>query len=145
MVKPDGVQRGLVGEVISRFERKGFKLCGVKMAAPTRAQAEAHYEEHKGKPFFPRPCRFLTGGPVVAMVWEGLGVVTVSRKMIGPTNPEDAAPGTIRGDFAAHFRRNIVHGSDSPEAAAREIGQWFSTEEVVSWGASASNWYVVMA
>eukprot|EP00465_Bigelowiella_longifila_P014482 CAMPEP_0185277282 /NCGR_PEP_ID=MMETSP1359-20130426/58249_1 /TAXON_ID=552665 /ORGANISM="Bigelowiella longifila, Strain CCMP242" /LENGTH=150 /DNA_ID=CAMNT_0027871337 /DNA_START=83 /DNA_END=535 /DNA_ORIENTATION=+ len=110
------------------------------MVNPTRARAETHYEEHKDKPFFPRPCRFLTGGPVVAMVWEGLDVIPVSRKMIGSTSPADATPGTIRGDFAAHFRRNIVHGSDSKEAAAKEIDLWFSAEETIDWEANASNW-----
>ncbi len=140
LVKPDGVQRGLIGEIMARFEKRGFKLQGLKMVNPTRQIAESHYAEHKDKAFFSRPCRFLCGGPVVAMVWEGQDIVKVSRKMIGPTNPADCDPGTIRGDYGAHFRRNLIHGSDSSETAAREIKLWFAEEELVDWDSSISNW-----
>lgn len=140
LVKPDGVQRGLVGDIVSRFEKRGFKLSGLKMLNPTRALAEAHYAEHKDKSFFPRPCRFLCSGPVVAMVWEGQDIVQISRAMVGPTNPADCAPGTIRGDFGAHFRRNLVHGSDAPDTAEREIKLWFDESEIVDWDAALANW-----
>ena len=125
MVKPDGVQRGLVGEVIGRFERKGFKLVGAKFMQVSRELAEQHYAEHKEKPFFGSLIQFITSGPVMAMVWEGPNVIAIARKMMGATKPENAEPGSIRGDFAAVTSNNIVHGSDSPESAAREIGLWF--------------------
>ncbi len=129
-LKPDCVQRNLCGEVLGRFERKGFKMRALKLVLPSRELAEAHYAEHRDKSFFPRACRFLCSGPVVATVWEGLDVIAVTRKQIGATNPVDSAVGTIRGDFASHFRRNLVHGSDSVESAEREIALWFRDEEV---------------
>ena len=125
MVKPDGVQRRLVGEIIRRFEDKGFTLGGLKLLTPTRAMAEAHYAVHRGKPFFESVVGFISSGPVVAMIWEGENVVTLSRKLMGATKPEDAAPGTIRGDFANTIEQNLIHGSDSPENAAQEIKIWF--------------------
>lgn len=141
-IKPDGVQRGLVGEIIARFERKGFKLCALKMMKPTRGLAEAHYAEHAQRPFFQRACRFMCSGPVVAMVWEGLNVIGTSRKMIGPTDPHACQAGTIRGDLGNHFRRNLIHGSDSVESAGAEIKLWFGEEEVgvCDWDQSAANW-----
>ena len=119
MVKPDGVQRRLVGEIIRRLEDKGFALTALKMLTPTREIAEAHYAVHRGKPFFEGVVGFISSGPVVAMVWEGPAVVALSRKLL------DAAPGTIRGDFANTIEQNLIHGSDSPENAETEIDIWF--------------------
>lgn len=125
MVKPDGVQRKLVGEIIRRFEAKCFTLKELKMLTPTRAMAEAHYAAHKGKPFFENVVSFIASGPVVAMVWEGEDIVALSRKLMGATKPADSVPGTIRGDFANSIEQNLIHGSDSPESAREEIGIWF--------------------
>jgi nucleoside-diphosphate kinase len=125
MIKPDGVQRGLVGEIIHRFEAKGFKLIELKMVTPSRETAEAHYGVHRGKPFFESVVTFICSGPVVAMVWEGADAVALSRKLMGATKPEDAAPGTIRGDYANTIEQNLIHGSDSPETAEQEIKIWF--------------------
>ncbi|HLO02223.1 MAG TPA: nucleoside-diphosphate kinase [Symbiobacteriaceae bacterium] len=125
MVKPDGVQRGLVGEVISRFERRGLKLVGAKFMTVSRELAEAHYESLKDRPFFPGLIEFITAGPVMAMVWEGPNAITTIRKTMGATNPANAEPGTIRADLSCDVSNNIVHGSDGPETAAREIGLWF--------------------
>ncbi len=125
MVKPDGVKRGLVGEVIRRIEQKGFTLVGMKFMQIPRETAERHYGEHEGKPFFEGLVSFITGGPVVAMVVEGENVIAEWRKMMGATNPEDAAPGTIRGDFATTIDENVAHGSDAPATAEREIGIFF--------------------
>ena len=125
MVKPDGVQRRLVGEIIRRFEAKGFTLAALEMVKPTREQAEAHYGVHRGKPFFEGVVNFISSGPVVAMIWEGEDVVTLARKMMGATKPADSVPGTIRGDFANSIEQNLIHGSDSPENAETEIGIWF--------------------
>lgn len=119
--------------MLSRFEQRGFKIVGLKMVQPSRKLAECHYEEHRGKPFFERACVFLCSGPVVATVVEGRGVIAAARKMIGSTDPMDAVPGTIRFDFGAHWRRNLIHGSDSPESAAREIALWFQPEEILAW------------
>ena len=132
-IKPDGVQRGLVAEIIRRFETKGFKLVGLKMMVVDRATAEQHYGEHKGKGFFNGLVDFITSGPVVAMVWEGNNVVASVRKMMGATNPANAEVGTIRGDFCVDIGRNIVHGSDSVESATREIGIFFKSEEIQNW------------
>ena len=140
VVKPDGVQRALVGDIVGRFERRGFKLGGLKLLNPSRALAEAHYVEHSERPFFSRACRFLCSGPAVAMVWEGLDVVATSRRMIGTTQPSESAPGTIRGDLGQHFRRNVVHGSDSVESADREVALWFDDDELVSWNQDLANW-----
>jgi nucleoside-diphosphate kinase len=125
MIKPDGVERKLVGEIIGRFEQKGFKLVNLRQLTPTREMAEAHYEVHRGKPFFNSVVDFISSGPVVAMVWEGDNVVELSRKLMGATKPVDAAPGTIRGDYANTIEQNLIHGSDSPENAETEIGLWF--------------------
>jgi nucleoside-diphosphate kinase len=131
MVKPNGVARGLVGEVIGRFERRGFTLHGLKALQIDRALAERHYAEHVGKPFFESLVAFITSGPVVAMVWEGREAIRVARAMMGVTDSADAAPGTIRGDFSLSKEENVVHGSDGPESAAREIGLFFRDAELV--------------
>lgn len=132
MVKPDGVQKGLVGEIISRFEKKGLKMVALKIMKITPELAEKHYGEHKGKPFFADLVNFITSGPVAAMVLEGENVIPTVRTMMGATNPQDAAPGTVRGDFALTIDENIIHGSDSPESAMREIGLFFKEEEIVA-------------
>ena len=139
-VKPDGVQRGLVGEIIHRYEAKGFTLVGLKLIMVSRDLAEQHYGEHKDKPFFPGLVDFITSGPVVAMVWQGKDVVTAARKMIGATNPLSSEPGTIRGDYGIDIGRNIIHGSDAPETAEREINLWFKPEELASWDATLATW-----
>lgn len=128
MVKPDGVKRGLIGEIITRFEHKGYTLNRLEMLTPSVEVAESHYAEHKDKPFFGELVAFLTSGPVVAMEWEGENIVAVSRLMIGKTNPLDAQPGTIRGDLASTMSQNVIHGSDSVESAERELSLWFATE-----------------
>ncbi|MCY3538865.1 MAG: nucleoside-diphosphate kinase [Acidimicrobiia bacterium] len=125
MVKPDGVRRGLVGEVISRFERKGLELRRLEMRVPDPSIAAVHYQEHEGKPFYQSLLDFITSGPVVAMRWSGESAVAVARTLIGATNPVEAPPGTIRGDFGLEVQKNLVHGSDSPTSAARELAIWF--------------------
>jgi nucleoside-diphosphate kinase len=139
-IKPDGVQRGLVGEIIQRFESKGFKLVGLKQLQVSRALAEEHYGEHKERPFFSGLVDFITSSPVVAMVWEGKDVVASARKMIGATNPLDSNPGTIRGDFGIDIGRNIIHGSDAVETAQREIALWFSDSEIATWEPTIATW-----
>lgn len=140
MIKPDGVQRNLIGEIVSRFEQKGFTLVGGKLMSVSRELAEQHYAEHKERPFFGELVDFITSGPVFAMVWQGNNVITTARNMMGKTNPVDAAPGTIRGDFAVSVGMNIIHGSDSPESAEREIGLWFGQDEVVSFEKTIQRW-----
>ena len=125
MIKPDGVRRQLVGEIIRRFEAKGFTLTALQMVTPTREQAEAHYEVHRGKPFFEGVVDFIVSGPVVAMIWEGNDIVALARKLMGATKPSDSLPGTIRGDYANTTEQNLIHGSDSVENAQTEIGIWF--------------------
>ena len=139
-IKPDGVQRALVGEIIHRFESKGFTLVGLKFMKVSRELAEQHYGVHREKPFFNGLVEFITSGPVVAMVWEGDGVVAAARKMIGATNPLSAEPGTIRGDFGVNIGRNIIHGSDAPETAQQEVSLWFKEEELASWEPSLTSW-----
>ncbi len=140
MVKPDGVQRNAVGEVIARFERRGIKIVGLKMMRIPQATAEKHYAEHKEKPFFKDLVDFITSGPVVAMVLEGENVISMVRGMMGATNPKDSAPGTIRGDFGITIDKNVIHGSDSPESAAREIGIFFKPEELVEYNKCGQEW-----
>ncbi|CAG7860394.1 unnamed protein product [Brassica rapa] len=140
MVKPDGIQRGLVGEIISRFEKKGFKLIGLKMFQCPRELAEEHYKDLSSKSFFPSLIEYITSGPVVCMAWEGIGVVASARKMIGKTDPLQAEPGTIRGDLAVQTGRNIVHGSDSPENGKREIALWFKEGELCEWDSVLAKW-----
>lgn len=130
MVKPDGVQRGLVGEVISRIEKRGLKIVALKMNVISEDTAKEHYAEHAAKPFFSGLVEFITSGPSVSMVVEGKDAIRVMRAINGATNPVDAAPGTIRGDFALDVGRNVVHASDSPDAAAREIAIHFKDSEI---------------
>ena len=125
VIKPDGVQRGLVGKIIDRFEKKGFKLVALKLMTPTKELLENHYEDLKPKPFFPGLIKYMMMGPVVCMVLEGDGVVATGRKMLGATKPSDSVPGSIRGDLCVDVGRNIIHGSDSVEAAQKEIALWF--------------------
>ncbi|KAM6965858.1 nucleoside diphosphate kinase, mitochondrial [Tautogolabrus adspersus] len=132
-VKPDGVQRRLVGQIIQRFEQRGFKLVGLKMLKVPEDLLTQHYCELRMKPFFPRLLQYMSSGPVVAMVWEGHKVVQASRVMVGHTNPAEAQAGTIRGDFSFHVSRNVVHASDSLEGAQREIQLWFKGKELVNW------------
>lgn len=140
-IKPDGVQRGLIGDIVSRFEKRGLKLVGMKFMQVTKELAETHYGEHKGKPFFDGLVGFITSGPVVAMVWEGKDAIALARNTIGATNPSAAAPGTIRGDFAIEIGRNIVHGSDGPDSAKREIGIFFGENELAGdWTRTVQCW-----
>eukprot|EP01083_Nonionella_stella_P037502 102248_1 len=139
MIKPDGVQRNLVGEIIKRFEAKGYKLVAMKLTAPGREHLEAHYADLKEKKFFPGLIDYMTSGPVVAMVWEGANAVLEGRKMLGATMPSESAMGTIRGDFCIEVGRNICHGSDSVESAKHEIGMWFP-EGVCEYNACSGSW-----
>ena len=130
MIKPDGVQRGLVGEIIRRFERKGIKIVALKMLSVSRELAEKHYGVHRGKPFFEPTVSYITSSPVVAMVLEGYNVIETVRKMTGATNPMNADIGTIRGDYGVFIGRNIVHASDGPDTAEFEINLWFTPNEI---------------
>lgn len=141
-IKPDGVQRGLVGEIIGRFEAKGFTLVALKLVIASQELAERHYDIHKERPFFKDLVSFITSGPLVAMVWEGDGVVASARRIIGATNPLTAEPGTIRGDFAVSIGRNIIHGSDAIETAQREISLWFTDTELANWELTMKPWLV---
>jgi nucleoside-diphosphate kinase len=139
-IKPDGVQRGLVGEIIRRFETKGFTLVGLKFLKVSKELAQQHYGVHRQRPFFGSLVEFITSSPVVAMVWEGDGVVASARKIIGATNPLTSEPGTIRGDFGINIGRNLIHGSDAPETAKQEIALWFKDEELVNWQPHITPW-----
>jgi len=139
-IKPDGVQRGLVGEIICRFETKGFTLIGLKFLKVSRELAEQHYDVHKERPFFAGLVEFIISAPVVAMVWEGDGVIAAARKIIGATNPLTAEPGTIRGDLGINIGRNLIHGSDAQETAQQEIALWFKDEELVNWQPHLTPW-----
>ncbi|KCV69845.1 nucleoside diphosphate kinase B [Fonticula alba] len=139
MVKPDGVQRGLVGEIVKRFEQKGFKLAALRLMTPTEEHLKQHYKDLAEKPFFPGLIKYMTSGPVVGMVWVGKGAVTTGRKMLGATNPADSAPGTIRGDFCIEVGMNICHGSDTVENAEAEIALWFP-EGVATYEKSEDAW-----
>ncbi|MBO9128243.1 nucleoside-diphosphate kinase [Bacillus sp. 165] len=140
MVKPDGVQRNLIGEIVSRFEKKGFQLVGAKLMSVSRETAEKHYAEHKERPFFGELVDFITSSPVFAMVWQGEDVIATARQMMGKTNPKEAAPATIRGDFGVTVGKNIIHGSDSPESAEREISIFFKEEEMVEYTKLTNEW-----
>ena len=140
LVKPDGVQRGLAGAVLGRFEQRGLKLIGLKMLQVDEALADRHYAEHVGKPFFAGLCDFITSSPLVAAVFEGEGAVQAVRNTMGATNPADAAPGTIRADFAVDLGRNVVHGSDSPESGERETALFFEPSELVGWTRDSERW-----
>jgi len=133
MIKPDGVQRGLVGEILSRFENKGFKIVAAKFGVLAESIVDKHYEEHLAKPFYPGMKAYITSGPVFRFVLEGDNVVATVRKMNGATNPTEANPGTIRGDYALSIGKNVIHAADSPESAAREIGIHFTQAELVSY------------
>jgi len=131
MVKPDGVERRLAGEIIRRFETRGLRLVGLKLLKPSTELAEAHYAVHKERPFYAGLVSFVTSGPVVAMVWEGTDAIKLGRNMIGALKPLEALPGTIRGDFTTEVQTNLVHGSDAPETAATEIALWFKDGELI--------------
>ncbi len=139
-IKPDAVQRGLIGQIIERFERKGFKIIALKMMQSTRELAEKHYEEHKGRDYFERLVEFIVSGPIVAMVIEGDNAVAVARRMMGSTKPQEAEVGTIRFDLAQVKEMNIIHGSDSANNAKREIGVFFSEAELIDWEHNAERW-----
>merc|ERR1719263_1721510 len=139
MIKPDGVQRGLVGTIIARFEAKGYKLAAMKMAQPGRAHMEKHYEDLKSKKFFPGLIEYMTSGPVICMVWQGMDAVATGRKMLGATKPTDSEPGTIRGDLCIDVGRNICHGSDAVESAENEIALWFP-EGTCEWTSCEQAW-----
>jgi nucleoside-diphosphate kinase len=140
MVKPDGVQRNLVGEIVQRFEKKGYQLVGAKLMNISKDLAEQHYGEHKERPFFGELVSFITSGPVFAMVWQGDNVIKVARDMMGKTNPVDATAGTIRGDYAVSVGMNIIHGSDSPESAEREMDLFFNKNELVEYSRDINKW-----
>ncbi|EAW14757.1 nucleoside-diphosphate kinase [Aspergillus clavatus NRRL 1] len=139
-IKPDGVQRGLVGPIISRFENRGFKLVAMKLVSPPKSQLEQHYQDLSDKPFFAGLVSYMLSGPICAMVWEGRDAVKTGRTILGATNPLASAPGTIRGDYAIDVGRNVCHGSDSVENAKKEIALWFKPEELISWKSAAFDW-----
>ena len=140
LLKPDAVQRGLCGEIIGRLERTGLKIVGMKLMQVSDELANRHYGEHVGKPFFDGLVGFITSGPIVAMAFEGNNAVSIVRKTMGATNPADSPPGSIRGDFGVDIGRNLVHGSDSPESAARELSLFFSEDELLSYGRATDSW-----
>ncbi len=142
LIKPDGVQRGLIGQVVDRLERRGLKLVGMKLMQVDQELAHRHYGEHVDRPFFPGLVNFITSGPVVAMAWEANNAVEIVRNTMGPTNPANAAPGTIRGDLGVDIGRNLIHGSDSPESATRELSLFFNGDEILSYSRSNDNWIV---
>lgn len=139
-IKPDGVQRALIGEIVKRFENRGLILAAAKFMNVPRELAEKHYAEHVGKPFYNGLVNYITSGPVFAMVWEGEEAIRAVRQTVGATRPIDAAPGTIRHDLAAKMDRNLIHASDSPESAQREIDTWFRPDELVEWTSIAHPW-----
>ncbi|HWQ41913.1 MAG TPA: nucleoside-diphosphate kinase [Desulfosporosinus sp.] len=140
MLKPDAVQRGLAGEIIARFEKKGFKLVGMKLIQVDRTLAEEHYAEHQGKGFFEPTVAYIMSSPVIALVWEGKNVVALARELMGATNPANANPGSIRGMYAMDISRNVVHGSDSVTSAEREISLYFKPEELVDYRKASDEW-----
>ncbi|MCZ7542491.1 MAG: nucleoside-diphosphate kinase [Anaerolineae bacterium] len=140
IIKPDGVQRGLIGEIIARFERSGLRLAAMKFMQITPALAARHYAVHEGKRFYEGLIQYITSAPVVVMAWEGLNAIQLARKLMGKTNPLDADAGSIRGDFGVSIGRNLVHGSDGPETAAFELGLFFAPEEFVTWERCTDAW-----
>ena len=140
LIKPDGVQRGLIGEIISRFERRGLKLTAMKFMQMSRELAKAHYAVHQGRPFYEALVSYITSGPIVAMVWEGKDAIAAARATMGATNPVAAPPGTIRGDFGMEIGRNLVHGSDSIENGIKEVSLFFPEPERVSWQRVTDSW-----
>jgi len=142
MIKPDGVQRGFIGNILNRFEQKGIKIVAMKMVKVPRDLAEKHYGIHRGKPFFEPTVEYIISSPVVAMVLEGENVINIARMMMGKTNPSEAAPGTIRGDFGQFIGRNIVHGSDGADTASFEINLWFTKEEIAEYSRIDEEWLI---
>ena len=140
IVKPDGVQRGLVGPILARLEARGLKLVGLKLVQVSEELAERHYAEHEGKPFYPGLIRYITSAPVVVSCIEGTNAVQVVRNTVGATNPANAAPGTIRADWALDIGRNLIHASDAPETAREEVALWFQPGELVSWDRQTDRW-----
>lgn len=140
MIKPDGVQRNLIGPIVSRLENKGFKIVGAKLMQVSEDLAKTHYQEHEERPFFGELVDFITSGPVFAMVLEGENVISTARLIVGSTNPQEAAPGTIRGDFGLTVGKNIIHGSDSPESAEREINLFFDEAEILNYDLINKEW-----
>jgi nucleoside-diphosphate kinase len=140
IIKPDAVQRGLIGEVTSRLERRGLKLAGMKFMSISQELAHRHYGIHEGKPFFESLIRYITSAPVVVMVWQGPGAIAVVRRTMGATNPQEATPGTLRADYGLDIERNLIHGSDGPETAETEINLYFSPDELVDWERSTDPW-----
>ena len=140
IIKPDGVQRGLIGEIIGRLERRGLRLAAMKFLAVEQSLAEQHYAVHKGKPFYEPLIKYITSAPVVVMAWEGSKAIEAVRQTVGATNPTNAAPGTIRGDYALDIGRNLIHASDGAETAAFELGLWFKPEEIVDWARDGERW-----
>ncbi|KAL8690479.1 MAG: hypothetical protein Q9224_004397 [Gallowayella concinna] len=139
-IKPDGVQRGLVGDIISKFEKRGYKLAAIKMVTPSKEHLEEHYKDLSEKPFFKGLVTYMLSGPIVAMVWEGRDAVKTGRTLLGATNPLQSAPGTIRGDYAIDVGRNVCHGSDSVETAKNEIDLWFGKGEVIEYKNAQFDW-----
>ena len=142
LLKPDAVQRGLVGTIISKLESRGLKIVAMKMLRMDEDHAGRHYDAHVGKPFFPGLVGFITSGPLVAIVWEGTNAVELTRNTMGATSPLNSSPGTIRGDYATDIGRNLVHGSDSVETATREIGLFFLPEELVDYNRNIDQWII---
>lgn len=140
LVKPDGVQRGLIGEITARLERRGLRLVAARFQRVDRALAERHYAVHRGKPFYPGLVDYITSAPVMAMVWEGPQAILAVRQTMGATRPTDAAPGTVRHDFGLEIGRNLTHASDGPETAEQEVALWFRPEEIVSWDRDLDRW-----
>ena len=140
LIKPDGVQRGLVGVIIGRIERRGLRLIGIKMLQVSRSLAEKHYAVHKGKPFYDGLIDYIIASPVVAMTWQGSKAVEVVRQVLGSTNPTQASPGTIRADFAVDTGRNLTHGSDSAQTGELEVNLWFTLEELLDWEQDNESW-----
>jgi nucleoside-diphosphate kinase len=140
MIKPDGVQRGLVGDIIKRFEQRGYQLKALKLKQASEELLREHYKDLVDKKFFPSLLEYMLSGPVVCMVWQGENAVKMGRQMLGATNPQESLPGTIRGDFSVEVGRNICHGSDSDENAEREIGMWFDSDELTEWTSHSKDW-----
>jgi nucleoside-diphosphate kinase len=145
ILKPDAVQRGLVGEIITRFERKGIQVAGMKFMKIPQQLAETHYEPHKGKPFYAGLVKFMTSSPVLVIAMQGKDVINISRKMMGATFGSKAEPGTIRGDYGVSNSFNLIHGSDSPESAARELKLFFKPEELLDWTPASQGWVYDMS
>jgi nucleoside-diphosphate kinase len=143
--KPDAVQRGLCGEILARFERKGLQVVGAKLMKIPLATAEKHYEPHKAKPFYPGLVAFMTSSPVMVVAFEGKDAITIARNLMGATFGSKAAPGTIRGDFGVSNSYNLIHGSDSPDAAAKELGLFFKPEELLEWKPTIQTWVYDMS